>query len=501
VAKPRGDDLVRSLYKATLSCADHQDPEFARALHISTPLDDAIVLAAQKKKVVIITGNPGDGKTHLIRHIRKDLSGRVEVNEDANQYDDADLTRAIDKAVAARMPLVVAINEGVLLNVCERAKAKFAWARPIRDLILKPYVYDADEIRGHDQIVMLDLNLRNNLAPNTVQQALKKVAALADAVGPLADNAQRLTNPTTLKRVTDLLDAVGKTGFHATMRDLLGFLAYLVAGADQDDPEEVRPYFVNAFDGGVGPLFERVREFDPVLSPAPFLDDQLFMAEDRPEEWAYQPPDETRISGDLDSFNRRKRRAYFEHIRGGAILRSERDDIARHFGQLRRVDQSPEQVAIRLLNRFFESKDGDTANLVLWFSHQYSAKAVRYVVSRQAVPAFELEIKVPRLPDSLSDAFKDHYPDHVILRHKQMPLNDGLVIDRRLVSMLVTGDRYAGTGSRSLEAFTKIAAFYDRLARRANGAQAIVQILRLDNMTKTRIGVNVADAVYYVPGG
>jgi hypothetical protein len=89
----------------------------------------------------------------------------------------------------------------------------------------------------------------------------------------------------------------------------------------------------------------------------------------------------------------------------------------------------------------------------------------------------------------------------VILKHKQMTLADGLVVDRRLVSMLVAGDRHSGTGNRSLEAFTKIAAFYDRLARANTGAQSIVQVLRLDTMAKARIGVNVAEATYYVPGG
>lgn len=496
-----GDEIVRSLYKAALACSEHQDPALANALHIPTSLDEAITLAAKNNKVVIVTGNPGDGKTHLIRHVRGALGKKVHVNEDANQHDDIELAQIIDKAVSSRNGLVLAINEGVLLNICEHAKTKSAWARPVLDAILKPYVYDKDDPSGSDQIVMLDLNLRNNLSSHIVDEALKRVTALVDKKGPLADNAARLNATSTRERVTALLDAVGRTGFHATMRDLLGFLAYLVAGSDLEDPNSVQPYYINAFQGGVGPLFDRVREFDPIYSPTPFLDDRLYMAEDAPKDWNYWPADEVRVGEVLSSFEQRKRRAYFEHKDGAAILRAERDDVGRLFSQLRRLEQAPEQIAIRLLNRFFESKDSDTTSLTLWVSHQFSARAIRYVVSRQAVPSYELEIMVPRLSRGLSAAFKDHYPDHVILKHKKMPLADGIVIDRRLLSMLVAGDRQSGTGSRSLEAFTKIAAFYDRLARVNTGAQSIVQILRLDTMAKARIGVNVEEASYYVPGG
>jgi hypothetical protein len=204
---------------------------------------------------------------------------------------------------------------------------------------------------------------------------------------------------------------------------------------------------------------------------------------------------------DLGLFRGRKRRALFEHVRGRDILRAEGSDVERAFQQLTRADQSPEHVAIRLLNRFYDAKDTQTDQLTLWVSHQYNARPTRFVASRQSVNASEFVVRIPRLPAYLKDVFKDYYPDHVVLCHRSMALGDGLVIDRRLVAMLIAGDRMSGLGSRNLEAQTKVAAFYDALAKTNSNQQSVVQVLRLDNMTKAKIGVNVSTREYYLPGG
>ena len=51
------------------------------------------------------------------------------------------------------------------------------------------------------------------------------MVGLAEKKGALAENAIRLKNPVVVERMITLLDAVGRTGYHATMRDLLGFIA------------------------------------------------------------------------------------------------------------------------------------------------------------------------------------------------------------------------------------------------------------------------------------
>ena len=505
-AKQSGPDIVRSLYKSLSACADHHDPALIRRLHIPTAIDDAIVMAARQNKVVIVTGNTGDGKTHLIRQIEDEFAFGVTINKDANEVEDETLVKAIDKAVTLGEALILAINEGILLDICEQSKSRCPWAAPIIDAILRPYVYDDCGTKELGSIRILDLNLRNNLSGEVVGHAIDRIADLAvdgaDPSGPLNANLQRLRHPVVRERVTHLLETVGRTGFHATMRELLGFVAYLLCGGeDRAANAPPRPYYLNAFVGGQGPLFDRLRQFDPLLMPMPFLDDRLFMVQDTDAEWEINPPDEMRTAEDMNLFRERKRRAYFEHRSGREILRTDRTDAERYFTQLTRREQSPEQVAIRLLNRFFDSRDQKTDELTLWVAHQYNARPTRFVASRQIVSAAEFTVAMPALPTDLRDVFRDHHPDHVILRHRDMSPGDGLVIDRRLVGMLVAGDRMSGLGTRNPDAQTKIAAFYDKLARICTNQQNVVQVLRLDNMSKCRIGVNVATGEYYIPGG
>ncbi|MBF0305007.1 MAG: hypothetical protein HQL41_05090 [Alphaproteobacteria bacterium] len=499
-------DVVRSLYKSLSACADHHDQALIEQLHIATAIDDAILMSAKQDKVVIVTGNTGDGKTHLIKQVEGQFNKTFTINKDANEVEDDEIIQSIDNALANKETLIIAINEGILLDICEQAKTKCPWAPQVIDAILRPYVYDSNSTKELDGIVILDLNLRNNLSRAVVSQAIEKVAGFVDVAsdpsGLLKDNADSIRRPVVKDRITHLLDAVARTGFHATMRELLGFCAHLICGGeDEEQGIPPRPYYINAFDGGQGPLFDLVRRYDPLFLPSPFLDDKLFIAQDKPEDWEVDRPDEIRVADDPDLFRQRKRRAYFEHKLGHGILRGERSEVDRAFHDLTKADQAPEQVAIRLLNRFYNSKDTQTDQLTLWVSHQYNARPPRYVASRQVISATEFEVRIPRLPPHLKHVFANHYPDHVILAHNEMEPGEGLVIDRRLVSMLIAGDRISGLGTRNFEAQTKIAALYDALARVSSSQQSVVQIMRLDSMKKVKIGVNVANRTYYIPGG
>lgn len=495
-------DTIRYLYKSYLSCADFLSPTLLNYIHISTPVEDKIILAAKGKQIVFVTGNPGDGKTHLIRRVSPEFPADVEVVLDANERHDEELCRIIDKAYADKTALVIAINEGILLDLCENVRKKTLWADDVIFMILRPYTYNEETKKVPGQILVLDLNLRNNLSPLVTEQAIDKIVSLVskEPDSPFLANITSLENPIIKKRITILLDAVGKTGFHATMRDLLGFLAYLVCGGE--DPEEgtkPNPYHVNAFGNGVGALFDRVREFDPLYMAYPFLDERIFTGEDDYEEWEIDAPDEYITPGNIPVFITRKRRAFFEHKEGERLFTYERSDIDKAFKKLSTKGQSPEFVAVDLLNKFFGGNK-ELDSLVLWFGHQYCARSLRYVASRQDIHTSDFEVLIPVLPPHIAEAFTDHYPDHIILKHRAMPITDGLIMDRRFVGMLIAGDRLSGFGIRSLEVQTKIAAFYDRLAKICTHKQPVVQILRLDNQKIEKIGVNVDDLTYYVPG-
>lgn len=381
---------VGSLYKSFSSCSEHHAPELLDLLHISTAVDEAIVIRARSKKVVLVTGNPGDGKTHLIRKVQKDLPRTVTVRQDANELDNKTLIEEIDVAISEQRALVLAINEGILLEICEEARRRYPWAASLLNAVLRPYNYGTGPEAELGQVVILDLNLRNNLAPQIVGQAIERIVALSEASGDLeataAFNLSRLKEPGVSARICHLLDAVGATGFHATMRDLLGFVAFLIFGDETVDALTAQPYFLNAFEGGQGPLFDRIRQFDPLRTASPFLDDKLYMIEDELEDWVDTYPGELRERENILSFQSVKRRAFFEHKQGLSLLRPTQTDVEKVFRQLRQRSHSPEQTAVRLLNRFFDSREGLSDRLILWKAHQFDARPTRFVAVDSSWP-------------------------------------------------------------------------------------------------------------------
>ena len=78
---------------------------------------------------------------------------------------------------------------------------------------------------------------------------------------------------------------------------------------------------------------------------------------------------------------------------------------------------------------------------------------------------------------------------------------NGLVMDSRLISQLMDGDRISGLGVRDPEAYSKVSSFYDRLSRgsRPESSQ-IVRVLRSDTMQQVKIGVSTEKKAYFIPG-
>lgn len=71
--KKVGLQFIRDFYRGTSAYADHVDEELLSYIHLTTKLDEAIIKAAKDGKDIVLTGNPGDGKTHIIRMLKSKL--------------------------------------------------------------------------------------------------------------------------------------------------------------------------------------------------------------------------------------------------------------------------------------------------------------------------------------------------------------------------------------------------------------------------------------------
>ena len=68
-----GLDFIRDFYRGSSGYADFIDYGFLSRVHVVTELDEAIIEAVSAGKDVVLTGNPGDGKTHIIRILQEKL--------------------------------------------------------------------------------------------------------------------------------------------------------------------------------------------------------------------------------------------------------------------------------------------------------------------------------------------------------------------------------------------------------------------------------------------
>lgn len=514
-------ELIQSLYKAVGGIADHHDSKTVEALHIETPVEQFIRDRALNGAIVFITGNPGDGKTHLLRRMEAVFrAARVNVCLDANERTEDELITLIDQTMRRKTGAVLAINEGTLVDLL-RAAEGLKWVGELKEQLLQPLAYEPQGSRSHvdakatsSRLLVVDLNLRNNLARETVSKALRRHLELCGPCDgcPIATcggqrNAGRLGNSEVAERLVTLLDAVGRGGFHATMRDLHGLLSFMLfTGADCAAIKEGAPpipYWDAAFEGGAGPLFDALRTLDPRLHATPLLDDELWRDADSASDWVLPFSDEDSGAGSLDDrrerFVSRKRRAFFEHAKGASFLPEAGTQEEKLFRTL--IEGKSTAVAlVRLLNKFFDrdEKSGDV--LYLWTTHRYDARPNRYAASSLTIPASSLEIAIPHLRGNLAEAFPDYRPDHVVLRARGSAPSEGLRIDRALVFALLEAEKGLPASFRGGEPEARLAAFYDRLARRAQPEAASdnveVRFVDMDTGQNIQLRVDVASRRY-----
>jgi len=114
----RQRQLVRNLYRGATAMADDVPLEDLRRLHVRTRLDDVIAEHIRSGRSVVLTGNPGDGKTHLLRILEPEIAalGAI-VEEDASAVPNELIAANWCQAAAAGKPYFIAINESVLFKL------------------------------------------------------------------------------------------------------------------------------------------------------------------------------------------------------------------------------------------------------------------------------------------------------------------------------------------------------------------------------------------------
>jgi Druantia protein DruA len=431
-------------------CSDELTQEEISRLHVKRPLEDFLVRKVGQGFSLVLTGNAGDGKTHLLRRLQEKLAAngiKAVVEPDATAaMKHGELAPVLEgwrKALAAKKPYLIAANEyplyqlrkdgpklapslgKVLASVDSQCRARLAYGAKSTD-------EDAA-----DKVLVVDLSLRNPLQRDFAEGLLDRLLrsralqqhAREGTEPNFTRNFDRLSQPRVRDRLLGLLQRLVVRGKRAPVRELWILLARLLFGSRlvmDEVPDAMNARYSER-------LFERDDRFglslllaelaDPSDCSHPQWDARLEQpGSTKPADWmeAREPMPDLR---ELDParFAFLKRVFYFEHIRGIEAFALEEEHAERFVEQLdeaRQGDPLLRGEILRAINLCYCPKPfrGMEDRLHLWIGHRYHELPTRSYIANQFVPADRFDIFVPRLPRRLEDKL-DYQPDHFLLRH------------------------------------------------------------------------------------
>ncbi|WP_417564156.1 Druantia anti-phage system protein DruA [Microbacterium sp.] len=511
--------FVEKLYRNTNSYADRLSQEELDWIHVDLGVDEFILGEASKAKQIVITGNPGDGKTFAIERLRAQLEhiGAVVIT-DANAFEDGQVLAAWRSCEDNGRPFVLAINEWPLFEL-QRLAAREDFT-PVAEAIrqVRSAVFFGPEPEPRKgRVTVIDLNLRNVLAGRVVSTALGRLTAGRftqdlNAVDPARVNAERLTHERVQQRLAALLEHAARLGQHTTMRQLMGFLAYLLTGGTDATTrimsQESGRYLYSslAFDPAAdGALFQLVRRaFDPATVTHPAWDEALWRGTTDPSDW---------LDGDVpaaaagcpsaerdECFRTAKRRFFFEHTNGADLLQMipsdeiEFDDV---LSQGLVGDAELVRRVVLAINRFFEpdADRDEERQLKLWQSHRYDVRPPTAFIALHAERSDDLSAKAPLHAEWVRAWLAEDLTSrgHFAIEADSVGANPSrLLIDRDLFLTLREAAAGLGRSTWSRSVARKVTRFVDGLHRRAHEPRALsdLEIRNVDTNLRAVIKVH-----------
>jgi hypothetical protein len=435
-------ELLRKLYRGVSAYADQIDLSFLSAIHIKTRLDDAIVNVVKSRKSVVLTGNVGDGKTHILRVLSKRLKRLVAgpmIELDASTMFDEELYEKWQSCEEQGKPFCVAINQAVLFNLAS-SYSDFSTLTEATSQVENAIQYSESE-EGDSIVRVFDFNRRNILSAdvvNAVFDHLTKDSFQEDCRAchflgscDFIRNCRLLRDETARARIQILLDRVSRRGYHATLRELLSMASYLLFGGrsceelarTSGDREYSLPELLFS---GEGDLFDALRaSLDLSNISHPTWDEILIAGDTQSTDWAadwqsdLSSLDLNNSQDFMSQFSIRKRAFFLFHKNGDDLLAVTEDNETRFAEFLNLDDREALKFLIQSLNLFFCDRSGGD-ELRIWQSHRYDNSTRKVLYSVDKVPRNRFEIAHPRLAQPMAEAF-DFVEDHILLRLKTRP--------------------------------------------------------------------------------
>lgn len=423
-------DFIKKLYNGRNCYSDHMGSDELALLHIESKAEAIVDELLKQHRIVFLTGNPGDGKTFIIKAIEK-------VIDETKAYCETDLNNVGDytvvakelvKCYAVQRPAIVAVNEYPFLQLLKCIKQQslelYEDIQHVRHNVLAYGVSSS----LHGRAVVVDLNERNMLGPDYGHLSHlvdKMVAVLAEEEqyhDDLKYNLTALSQGHVKKQLLSMFELAAAECEHFAVRDILGALAFTLTACTTEDYAGHR-YYTALFEGS-NELLRIIQQYDPVRLTDPTVDEALWNGE-VVDGWILSVPDKypkdyLNVDEAVECFKQIKRQFYFENKAGKKLMALQPAEISEVNQVFLRLEQNQRDIKHHLilaLNKLFLPSSNEKRRLYIWTTHRYDISMDAAVaVSSKSVDAGRLELLMPRPADWLKGL--EFCPDHVIMKPK-----------------------------------------------------------------------------------
>lgn len=506
--KKSGLQFIRDFYRGSSAYADHIPSDLLSHIHLITKLDGAIIDEVKNGKDVVLTGNPGDGKTHIIRMLKPELEklgGSVEIVLDASALSNKEIYENWVKSRNEKRPYIIAINAAILYSVHNEYRSFEPIDKAYR-MITQSTIFHDEQLSFND-IAVFDLSKREVL---TLEMLSKTIAKLTnnehytECVNckmhdecAVTHNRKLLKNQLFQSRLSNILDRVVLRGYHATLRELQGLVSYLIFGnqscvqlsktAGNDDSDITQLIY-----SGKGLLFDYIRHnIDPANISHPVWDEILITNKLETSSWTdgYHAPVEAIAPDNEKRFYMRKRQFYFFNEHGEELLGILDDDVSRYQKFILLDDKKMIKELIRKINAFFGENTPSNSELIIWSGHRFDNEPRKVLVSSVRHKVNGFSIGRPKLQPDMCIGI-DMVANYVRLEKKESP-NIFLKINFDMYKLLTEAERGVPVLFLESDIVKKVWRFVEQLHSTHDIDDDTIDIKILDVQNKRRIDVSI----------